>query len=128
MRPVAVEGDIGDTFGYCHCAAPAPDGLAEMISLPGAGGPVLAGGRPILTLGDLATPHGNFTNPHLSPELPFNPNCGEATVIGNLVTNVLVNGLPIACVGGPGVGSYLTCTHDIAGPGCPTVLVGGIVE
>jgi hypothetical protein len=121
---VAVEGDLGDDFGYCHCAAPAPAGLAKMISVP-KGKPVLAGGRQILKEGDQSTPHGNFSDPKLSPELPYNPNCQHATVVGNTIPNILINGLPIAHTGLPDSisGSFLTCTHDIVGPGCPTVIV-----
>ena len=79
---------------------------------------VLAMGKPVATVGDLVTPHGNFDNPKMPG---YNPECAKAILTGlNTGYNVLVEGRPIAVIGG----TMCSCTHFIVGPGAPTVMVG----
>jgi uncharacterized Zn-binding protein involved in type VI secretion len=81
---------------------------------------VMAQGRPVATVGSLVTPHGNFDNPKMPG---YNPECAKAIVTGfNAGYNVLVEGRPIAVIGG----TMCSCTHFIVGPGAPTVMVGKV--
>jgi uncharacterized Zn-binding protein involved in type VI secretion len=88
--------------------------------LPGSGGPVLVGKKrlPAATVGDPLKPHGNPSNPKLRPG--YNPECAKATIAKGSST-VFINGWPAATIG-----SLCTCTHTIAGPGEPTILIGGV--
>ena len=114
-RPIAVEGDLTDIPGVPGSLV-APKGMITSITPT-----VLAGGRPVLTVGAIAEPHGNPRNPRAHG---FDPTCACATVSTFTSTTVFVNGKPLALVGPPFVGSTLTCGHVIFGPGVPTVMVG----
>jgi uncharacterized Zn-binding protein involved in type VI secretion len=114
MLPIACMGDLTDIPGV----------PGELVGPPG---PfvsitpnVLAGGRPVLTLGATVGPHGNFYD-EFHPG--YNPLCEASAIAAHVVPNVLVNGMPVAVVG-EGVGSIAFCGHFVLGPGMPTVLVG----
>lgn len=109
--PIAVTGDLVDPkFGP-------PNVVASVTPT------VLAGGRPVATIGAIVAPHGNYVDPKAPG---YNPTCAHALVAAmQFSSTVLVEGKPVALTGGPGVGSLCSCTyHSIVGPGVPTVLVG----
>lgn len=119
--PIAVNLDTTDpATGLVGKVALAPGGIGKVT----AKSTVFAGKamRPVATLGDLITPHGNFTNPKMPG---FNPTCASSVISNKTISNVLVNGKPVAVSGPIAVGSVTTCTHVVVGPGIPTVLVGG---
>lgn len=109
--PVACTGDLVDPkFG--------PPNVVAAVTAT-----VLAGGRPVATIGAIVAPHGNYFNPKAPG---YNPTCATALVAAPPFSpRVLVEGKPVAVVGGPGVGTKCSCLyHSIMAPGCPTVLVG----
>lgn len=111
MPVIACTGDQVDTkFGP-------PNVVASVTTT------VLAGGRPVVTIGAEVAPHGNHTNPKAPG---YNPRCASAVVATGLFSStVLVEGRPVAFVGGPGVGTECSCLyHSILTPGEPTVQVG----
>jgi uncharacterized Zn-binding protein involved in type VI secretion len=83
---------------------------------------VLAEGRPVVTIGAIVAPHGNYYNPKAPG---FNPTCAHAIVAtGNFSSTVLIEGKPAAIAAGA-IGTRCSCMyHSIAAPGAPTVLVG----
>ena len=114
--PVAVVGTPLDIVGGVSSTnAQTPIG---MIVSPAAA-TVLAGGIPVATVGTDTSIHGNPFNPQAPG---YNPACACSLVVNGSST-VLVEGRPIA-VAGPS-GSLTMCGHWVAGPGIPTVLVGG---
>jgi uncharacterized Zn-binding protein involved in type VI secretion len=109
--PIAVTGDMTDTkFG--------PSNVIASVTPT-----VLAGGKPVATVGAQVAPHGNYTDPKRPG---FNPICASAVVAAPpFSSTVLVEGKPVAIVGGPGKGTQCSCTyHSVLGPGVPTVIVG----
>jgi uncharacterized Zn-binding protein involved in type VI secretion len=109
--PIACTGDLVDPkFGP-------PNVIASVTTS------VLAGGRPVATLFAIVAPHGNYSNPKAPG---YNPECALTELsMEPFSHSVLVEGFPVAVAGGPGVGTMCGCTfHSVAGPGCPTVLVG----
>lgn len=84
---------------------------------------VLAGGRPVATIGAIVAPHGNYYNPKAPG---FNPRCAHALVAaGPFSSTVRVEGKPVAFGGGPGIGTLCSCTyHSVVAPGDPTVRAG----
>jgi uncharacterized Zn-binding protein involved in type VI secretion len=113
--PVAVAGDLNDPVGITGRLVP------PMAPIYAKSSTVLAEGKPVLTVGATAMRHGNPTNPKAPG---FNPPCAHATVVGNTISNILVEGKPLAIAGPPGTGSVLSCSHVIQGPGAQTIRVG----
>jgi uncharacterized Zn-binding protein involved in type VI secretion len=105
--PIACTGDQTNTlYG--------PPGVIASITTT-----VLAGGRPVATIGALVSPHGNFTNPQAPG---YNPACEAATIAPPCVPNVLVEGRPVAVISPT---TMCTCKfHWVALTGDPTILVG----
>lgn len=109
--PIAVTGDSVDPkYGP-------PNVIASVTTT------VLAGGRPVATIGAQVAPHGNYYNPKAPG---FNPACASSVLAApQFSATVLVEGKPVALTGGPGKGTLCSCTnHSVVGPGVPTVLVG----
>jgi hypothetical protein len=117
--PIACVGDITDPeVGLFGTVALAPGGPGKVLGAS----TVLAGGRPVASVGFAVSPHGNYTDPKLPG---FNPTCASAILSGlHTGFTVLVEGKPVA-VAAPGKqGTMASCTHYIATVGCPTVIVG----
>lgn len=108
--PIAVTGDQTDPkYGP-------PNVIASITPT------VLAGGRPVATVGAIVAPHGNYYNPKAPG---YNPKCASATVQALTSTSVFVNGKPVAMAGPPGTGSLCSCSyHSVMGPGVPTIIIG----
>lgn len=113
--PVAITGDKNDPVGMSGRLVPPMNVLTSMSTS------VLAEGRPVLTAGAMCATHGNPFNPKAPG---FNPPCAHATVVGNTIPNILVEGKPLAVAGPPGIGSTLSCSHVVLGPGANSVRAG----
>jgi hypothetical protein len=122
ILPIACVEDLTDpATGEWGTVVPPPGAL-----LPeGAATSVFAGGRLVATVGTGVATHGNPDN----PDAPgFNPGCATAILSGfHSAPNVLVEGRPVAVAGPEMGGTLASCTHYVFGPGCPTVLVGGVL-
>lgn len=113
--PIATSGCFTDIKGITGTLV-APVGTVVSKTMT-----VLAMGRPVATLGDTITYHGNPTN----PDAPgFNPPCATAMIATNVIPTILVEGRPLAIYGQVGTGSVCSCGHVILGVGAPTVLAG----
>lgn len=112
--PVAVTGDMTDIPGLPGSVG-FPNNVFASITTT-----VLAEGRPVCTLGAIAAPHGNYTDPKRPG---FNPPCASSAIATKTIPNILVEGKPIAVVG-VGVGSLTKCGHWVLGPGALTVIAG----
>ena len=119
ILPVSVQFDNTDPVGLIGSVGFPEDFITSITPT------VLAGNRPVLTVGAQALPHGNFYDPKAPG---FNPECEYGGLIASIpAPNILVEGKPIAVVG-PFLpsGSLCVCGHYVLGPGMPTVLVGCI--
>ena len=114
--PAGVTGDQTDPLGTPGSAGFPTNAFASMTPT------VLVNGRPMLALGAIAAPHGNYTDPKMPG---FNPPCACSLLAINCVSTILVNGQPAAVVG-TGSGSQAACGHWLAGPGVPTVILSGL--
>ena len=114
--PIAIVTTILDGVGGVEGTnAPTPIG---MVVAPAAR-TVLAGGLPVATVGTDTSVHGNPYDPSAPG---YNPTCAASLIVEGSAT-VLVEGRPVALAGS--MGSLTMCGHWVAGPGIPTVLVGG---
>jgi uncharacterized Zn-binding protein involved in type VI secretion len=113
--PVSVTSDKTDIYGNGKLSG--PPGILYSIGTYN----VLAHGKPVLTVNDGVTPHGNYQ----FPQKPgYNLMCGKSKIAtGN--PRVLVNNKPIAFIGPTSIGSKCICGHNDVGPGAITVVVGG---
>jgi len=112
LVPVSVGGDTNDIPGVAGYL------VAPMVPAIPLSTRTFAMGRPINTLGSILPMHGN----PFDPEAPgYNPPCAQATITGQIVPNIIVEGKPLA-LAGTGVGSFFSCGHWVLGPGAVTVL------
>jgi uncharacterized Zn-binding protein involved in type VI secretion len=121
VAPIANIGDTTDAEnGMYGAVATIPHGLGTVVGSHN----VFAGGRPVATVGDTITPHGNFDNPKLPG---FNPTCASATVVApHQSATVFINNLPAAATAPGKQGTMCSCTHYLCFGGTPTVLIGGL--
>jgi uncharacterized Zn-binding protein involved in type VI secretion len=109
--PIGITGCVTDIPGNNPATHTGPPNAIASITPT-----VLANFIPVLTVGAIAAPHGNYQ----FPDKPgYNPLCASAKVLTPTSPNILIEGKPAA-----GLGSLLTCGHFVAGTGAPTVIVG----
>jgi len=115
-KPVACIGDTTDPgAGLFGAVALPPLGLGVVVGAH----TVVAQGRPVATVLDKVTPHGNPDNPKLPG---YNPTCACAILTGfNAAYTVFAEGRPLALMG-----TMASCTHYVVGPCAPTVICGDV--
>jgi uncharacterized Zn-binding protein involved in type VI secretion len=107
IATVASGTDITPGTGIDGANALAPAGEGFVMATAST---VLCEYLPVAAVGDLVSPHGNFSNPHMPG---FNPACEHAFIVEGSST-ILVNGKPMAVVGP--LGSLLSCGHWLQVP------------
>jgi uncharacterized Zn-binding protein involved in type VI secretion len=75
---------------------------------------------PVAKVGDMVSPHGNFSNPRMPG---YNPMCAKAYIVEGSPT-VMVEGKPMA-LAGP-MGSLLSCGHWLTMPRTKKTTVAGL--
>ena len=117
VATVAASTDITPGTGVEGHNALQPAGPGFVMATAGT---VICEGLPVAKVGDLVSPHGNFTNPKLPG---YNPLCEFATIVEGSPT-IMVNGRPMA-VAGP-LGSLCSCGHWLQVPRTKTTVSKGV--